>query len=158
MKIEWETEELEEFTANLAKFATFEAEMERAARELAKILRDAIKRHTPTKTFTLYNGWRGHYTITKKEDGVLVEFTNNVPYAWAVNYGHYAKNQFGGPYQVRHRTVALDGRWGQTESEMRVYGHFFVEKGVLDIEESSEVERIVMNAIHRWWRKCLNGK
>ena len=157
MDIKWDMDGFEDFASKLTSFVSFESEMEAAVMELAEILRKAIQNFTPTDTYRLRNGWVGKYTMTKTSNGILVSFINDVPYGWAVNYGHYAKNQFGGPYQIKHRTVALDGRWGQTKSDMRVYGHFFLEKGVLATEENSQVENIIKNHLVKWWKECFSG-
>ena len=158
MKLKWDLDELWNFRDKLT-VATFEKHMKNMTRELAYILLQMIKKHTPVKTGKLQSGWDNtenlSYTIIQTKTGFKVELVNKVDYATYVNYGHRSKNQYGGPYTVTKRTVALDDRWGQTATEYYVYGHFFLEKGVLDSEQ--KMEHVLNKHLNRWWKECFSG-
>ncbi len=162
MKIEWDLSELTEFVERVSDVSIFEQHMTNATRELAYILRDMVKKHTPVKTGKLKSGWDGsgntNYKVIQTKTGFKVELVNEVDYARYVNYGHRSHNQFnkgGKPYTVTRRSVPLDGRWGQTATEYYVYGHFFVEKGVLDSEQ--KLDHVINKHLKRWWKECLSG-
>lgn len=158
IEVVWDFSDVNRFKNNLAAGEIFEKQMERTAKELAKKLKQMIKQFTPVKTGKLKRGWNGNYKITKQKDGFLVEFTNNVEYARWVNYGHRSFNQYnkgGSPYIVKHRTVMLNSRWGQTASPYYVYGWFFLETGVL-LTEEQQANRIIANGLRRFWRECIN--
>lgn len=155
MKLKWDTDEWDTFIYNLSEHHKLTSEMHYCAEDLAKILRGLLKHNTPVVTGTLRRGWDTGYKITKVKGGWMVELENKVDYARWVNYGHKSKNQFGGPYVVKHRTVPLEGRWGQTATEYYVYGHFFVEKSILTLEEHKQVEKIIFDHLRQWWSEVL---
>lgn len=135
----------------------FDPAMKDAAQQVAKAVYKKLKQKTPRRTGQLVGGWDSAANLAFRVSRVnrstyMVELTNNVKYANAVNYGHYSHNQFGGPYVVKHRTVPYyQGNNGATF----VYGHFFVEKSILELEQSNAIEKIMNRCLRAWFRGCI---
>ena len=130
-----------------------------------------MKSLTPVDGYDLINGWDGNkFAVTKKDNWFEVLIVNKTPYALDVNDGHKAYNQYGGPYPI-HNTVKkgpygkLQGRiqvrtpyqWQEGDSTYYVFGHFFVERGMVKLTNTQEIESIIMRELEKWWEGCVNG-
>jgi hypothetical protein len=160
-KVKFEFKELDNFSKRLKESDELRKHFKTITREVASVLKEFMKSNTPVKTGTLRAGWdtqggKMSYTVRATKDGYSVTLYNRVPYAGAVNYGHYSYNQFGGPYEVKNRTVPYyDGNSDDTF----VYGHFFVEKGMLQLENNpSIIDDIIEDELGKWWGWCVSGK
>ena len=153
MKLQWDLSELIDFTNNLGDFSKFENAMHKAAKRLSEELLRRMKELTPIEEGTLINGWNGNnFAVTKKDGGFEVLIVNKTPYALAVNDGHQAYNQYGGPYPIKNRIkVVSPHTWQQGSATYYVFGHFFVERGILRISQTAEIEQIIMNELKKWW-------
>ena len=156
MKIEWDMREFEAFGRELIRQTTFEEAVKKATQDLAKVLHQALKRNTPVMTGELKSGWDDSgnlaYRVTRVPDGFQVVLRNTVDYAYYVNYGHNSYNQYGGPYVVKRRTVKYtQGKSGKTF----VYGHFFVENSITEMEATRQVEKAIMPHLQKWWKRCF---
>lgn len=157
MKVIWDFDNLFAFGERLSEYENFETAIMTATQEIAKALHRALLTRTPVVTGNLRAGWsRGEnlaFRVTRVERGYVVELSNDVDYANWVNYGHHSYNQYGGAYEVKNRTVSYyQGNKGKTY----VYGHFFLEKSILDVE--GQVERIIQKELQKWLEWCVNGK
>lgn len=175
MKLKWDFHELYDFGERIANVAEFEKVCEKATKELAKVFQDMLISKTPLVTGQLAAGWAGaencSYTVKRMKSGFKVELVNRVPYAKAVNDGHKAYNQFGGPYPI-HDEVSigpygkLRGRiavtepyeWQQGDPSMYVFGHFFVERSIVELENGTELNKVLQKELNKWFRWCVNGK
>lgn len=171
MKLEWDFSELMEFADRLSEYPRFEKEMKKACKDIAKEMLKWIKTYTPVETYTLINGWNGNkFLVTNYEEGFEVLLVNTTPYAFAVNNGHKAYNQYGGPYPIKPYNPR--GAWGKPEGRIQVrtphkwqngnptyyvFGHFFVERGIVRTANTELVENILMKQLTKWWEGCLNG-
>lgn len=170
MKLEWDFHEFTDFTAKLNDLARFEAMCKVAAEEIAKKLLTMLRNNTPVDSGKLLEGWSGTFTATKVKGGFEVVLQNTVDYALAVNDGHKAYNQYGGPYPI-HDEVSigpfgkLQGRiavtspkqWQQGDPTMYVFGHFFVETSILQLDNTKQIEQIIYKQLQQWWKGCFNG-
>ena len=161
MKLKWDIHELTEFGERIGNVDKFNSFMEDATREIAKILHKMLISNTPVKTGTLQAFWQTGenyaYTVKKVSGGFEVELVNKAVYALSVNDGHYSYNQFnvgGEPYLVRHRTVPYTQ--GNSASTF-VFGHFFVESTILQLENGRQLEKLIRKQLDRWFRWCVNG-
>jgi hypothetical protein len=166
MKFEYDFKELSDFADKLRDLAQFEKAMEKATKEIAKVLLRWMKSFTPVEEYTLINGWNGNkFLVTKKDNGFEVLIVNTTPYALDVNDGHKAYNQYGGPYPIHNKVTRgpygkLQGRvqvrsphkWQRGDATYYVFGHFFVERGILRLCETKEIEEIIMDQLNKWWR------
>lgn len=166
MKLEWDLSELTKFANNLGQTAKFEREMKLAAKEIAAELLKRIKTFTPVgDTYQLVNGWNGNdFAVRNVDGGFEVLIVNKTSYALHVNDGHKAYNQYGGPYPI-HEEVSigpfgkLQGRikvtkahqWQKGDHTYYVFGHFFVERGILQLQNTTQVENIIMQELQKWW-------
>ena len=164
MKFEWDFKEFKDFANDLSEFANFEMACRDAAIEISKILREMLINQTPVESGELRSGWsRTGYKIIRTEKGFEVELSNNVEYALSVNDGHMSFNQYGGPYNVDDKNRKKVPRPNKLQKypggskKTYVYGHFFVESSIAIIENSDLVERLIMNELKRWFRRCGNG-
>lgn len=154
MKIDWDFSELNKFADNLSNPANFEREMKFATKELASALLRAIKTFTPVgNTYQLVNGWNGNdFAVKQVEGGFEVLLVNTDEKALWVNDGHKAYNQFGGPYKIHNRVkVTSAHQWQKGSATYYVFGHFFVERGIVQLNNTKEIEQIIMQKLQKWW-------
>lgn len=159
MRIKFDFRELTDFASRLQSGARFEEAMGRTAKAVAKALLKQMKSLTPVDSYELINGWDSNkFAVIKKPNGCEVLIVNKTPYALYVNDGHKAYNQYGGPYQIKHRVqVRSPHQWQEGDQAWYVFGHFFVERGILRLTESKEIEAIIMRELTKWWEGCING-
>ena len=162
MKLEVDVSEITNFFQNLGDEALFDEAMQSAVRKIGKEMKKMLIDNTPYKTGKLQKGWKySHYIIKDEGDGYSVTLTNKVDYARAVNYGHYSRNQFNPtssgkpPYVVKNRTVPYTQG---NNADTFVFGHFFVEKSMLQLRDSKVIERILRKELVKWFKRCANGK
>lgn len=154
MKFEWDFSELTQFGNRLENLSTFNDSMENATKRLSKALLKWMKEFTPVEDYDLINGWNGNkFLVTKQQDGFEVLIVNKTPYALAVNDGHRVKNRADGEYlKVHHRIqVRTPHQWQENISEWFVFGHFFVERGILRLKDTKQIEQIIMQELKKWW-------
>lgn len=166
MTFEFDFSELETFSDEL------QFRLKRAEREilykLATELYVLLKQFTPVKTGELRSGWKsGNFQVQAEKDGYFVELINDVKYASDVNYGHYSRNQFGGPYLVKNRAEGYEsdqpslykkyesGYSSPSDPDKFVFGRFFVEKSIMSLERNKAIDRIVMDCLEDWWEDCI---
>lgn len=159
MKITWDFDELYTFADRLADMKRFTEFAEKATKDISKSLLKQMKSLTPVDSYELINGWEGNkFAVVKKDDGFEVLIVNKTPYALYVNDGHKAYNQYGGPYPIKHRVqVRSPHQWQAGDATWYVFGHFFVERGILRLTETKEIEQIVLRELKKWWEGCING-
>lgn len=164
MKLEWDFKEVFDFADRLGNLERFDAFMEEAVREIGDALRKLLKANTPVVTGKLQHGWDNDataFSVEKAKNGFIVTLTNDVEYAYYVNYGHYSYNQFnkgGEPYVVKNRVkVPVPHSLQITTSEKFVYGHFFVEDTMIKFENSAELNRLILEHLDKWFGWCVNG-
>lgn len=159
MRLEWDFSELEGFIKRINDHDKYAKMCKQLTRELAKVLHEMLFDTTPVKTGQLAAGWGGGenyaYKIVEHNNGYKVTLYNRVPYAKFVNDGHYSYNQYGGAYEVKRRTVPYTQ--GKNEPTF-VFGHFFVEKSILKVENSAELEKVLSKELEKWFAWCVNGK
>lgn len=153
MKLDFDFSELVAFGDNLV--TTYDDVAEEITRKVARALYDRLKIRTPKKTGELRSGWdkSGNlaFRVQRDADGFFVELRNETEYANWVNYGHHSYNQFGGPYVVKNRTVKYYQGNGAVTF---VYGVFFVEKSILELEESKAVKKLAERCLETWFEGC----
>lgn len=164
MKLKWDIKEWVDFGQRVGNVVTFNERMEKATQEIAKKLHKMLIRNTPVDTGTLQSFWQTSenyaYTIRRVSGGFEVILVNSATYALSVNDGHYSHNQYnkgGTPYVVKHRTPKMYTVEGANTDETFVFGHFFVEKSIVEIENSN-LEKVIRTMLEQWWRWCCNGK
>ena len=155
MKLVWDLHELTDFGDNLKSFGSaFNPHIQKAAKEIAKVLLKYMRELTPEdKTGKLITGWNGNSFLVKGvPNGYEVEIVNTTEYATPVNDGHEAHNQFGGPYVVKNRVkVTSPYQWQKGDPTYYVFGHFFVERGILQLNNTDKVEQLIMKELQKWW-------
>ena len=164
MKIKFDTRELDQFSKKLRKQALFNKHMKHLTQEIAKVLHQMIKDKTPVKTGKLKTAWDSKknlsYKVKKVAGGYQVTLTNDsttklgFPYALSVNDGHYSYNQFGGAYEVRNRHVPY---WDGKADSTFVYGHFFVDKSVLILENGKRLNMLIEKELEKWFTEVVGG-
>lgn len=160
MRVEWDFSELYRFADRLRNVSNFEKHMKAAAEKIARELCRKMKQLTPVEYGDLIDGWNGNkFLATKVKNGYEVLIINKTPYARYVNDGHRVRNQKDGPYlQVKHRIkVPSPHQWQVDVSEWYVFGHFFVERGILQLNNTKQIESIIFIELKRWWEECVNG-
>lgn len=138
MNLEWDFSELYDFADNLMNKYNLNTTLMTATREIAKVLHSFLLIHTPVVTGNLRKMWSAGgnlaFTVTPTATGYQVTLVNTAQtdkgfkYGLAVNDGHKTSSGTG---------------W--------VMGRFFVEKAIIQTMESSEIEKILMNELQKWW-------
>lgn len=165
MKFEWDFKELLDFSERLTEKDEFQQASKKFTKALAKELHEMLFNQTPVKTGRLAAGWGGaeNYAYQVVDLGNLYEVTlvNEVEYALSVNDGHYSYNQFNvgtkKPYKVVNRTPKMHTVPGAKQGSTYVYGHFFVEKSILLLENSTELDTLLEKELYNWFRWCVSG-
>jgi hypothetical protein len=157
MKLEWDFSEFEEFANKLSNVSNFENHIQNATKRLAKALLGWMKSFTPVDTYELIRGWDGNdFAVQRVKNGFEVLIVNKCEYASAVNDGHKAYNQYGGPYPIKKRIQVRNSHpWQKGDPTYYVFGHFFVERGILRLCSTSEIEQILMQELEKWWEGCF---
>ena len=171
MNLEYDFSELFDFADRLDNYEIFADHMEKAAKDISKALLKRMKDLTPIDGYDLINGWDGNkFLVTEVDEGFEVLIVNKCPYGIPVNDGHKSYNQYGGPYKIHNEvTRGLFGktqgrvqvrqpyRWQKEVSDWYVFGHFFVERGILRLKDTKEIETMLLRELDRWWGECING-
>lgn len=159
MKVEYDFSELKQFANRLSNLGEFERSVERIAKDISKALLKQMKSFTPVDEYDLINGWDGNkFAVVKKDNGFEVLIINRTPYALYVNDGHKVYNQYGGPYPIKRRIqVRSPHKWQEGDATYYVFGHFFVERGIVRLTHTQEIEAIIMRELEKWWEGCING-
>lgn len=152
MKIEYDLRELVEFANNLTN-SELQKTFKRITKDIAKALLKRMKGLTPVDEYDLINGWDGNkFLVRSVGDGYEVSIVNKTPYALYVNDGHKVFNQYGGAYPIKRRVqVRSPHQWQQGDATYYVFGHFFVERGILTLNNTNEIESIIMRELEKWW-------
>ena len=158
MKIEWDISELTEF-ANKLVDNRFEVEMNRATKEVAHALLKLIKKHTPIgDTWQLINGWNENdLAVTEVDGGYEVFLINRTMYATWVNDGHRQRPGRFIPGYFAHGRFYYnpESPGGMVLRKPFVKGRFFVEKGILELNNGNGIQTIVRNHLRKWWEGCF---
>jgi hypothetical protein len=163
MKLELDFSELTEFANELIN-PKLEDTFKRITKDIGKALLKRMKSLTPVDEYDLINGWEGNqFAVKKVANGYEVLIVNKDPKAPWVNDGHMAYNQHGGPYKIHPHghwsknkprgriQVRSPYQWQQGDQKYYVFGHFFVERGILQLENTDEIEQIIMRELQKWW-------
>jgi hypothetical protein len=155
MEFEWDFSELIEFAKNLEDNDLPDT-FKRITKDISKALLKRMKSLTPVDEYDLINGWDGNAFLVKEVGtGFEVEIVNKDPKALWVNDGHKAFNQFGGPYPIKRRIqVRSPHKWQKGDATYYVFGHFFVERGILQLKNTKEIESIILKNLEKWWSAC----
>ena len=160
IKFEFDTTILQKAFKTL-KPQVFDLAIKEATREIAREAHKALLTNTPVVTGELLAGWNTGenlaFTAKKVDGGYEVTLTNKVSYASPVNYGHPAKNQYGGPYVVHDRIkVPVAHSLQNPADDTWVWGHFFVEESELQTEP--KCYDIVQKNLRKYFMRWLSGK
>ncbi len=165
MKIDIDFSELIEFGNRLVG-ADMETTFKRITKDIGKALFKRMRSLTPVgDTYTLVNGWNGnHFLVTETAEGYEVLIVNRDPKAQWVNDGHKAYNQYGGAYPIKpYNPNGIYGKpegriqvrsshsWQKGDPTYYVFGHFFVERGIIQLKNTDEIESIIMRELEKWW-------
>lgn len=172
MEVEYDFKELYEFSDRLNDLTRFNECATRIVRDISKALLKWMKSYTPVDTYELIHGWddASKVVVVKKNTGYEVLLVNKTPYAVYVNDGHKSYNQYGGAYPIKPYNP--HGAWGKPEGRIQVrsphkwqegdatwyvFGHFFVERGIVRLTDTKELDAILCKELEKWWEGCLHG-
>lgn len=163
MKLEWDLHELINFGNRVGDTAEFDKYMEKITQEIAKKLHDMLIKNTPVDFGTLQAFWTTpenySYVVEKKGDGYEVTLVNKAIYALWVNDGHRQRpgRFIPGYWEGKHFRYDPNADSGMVLKKPWVKGRFFVEKSILQVENSVVIEKIINKQLNRWIRWCANG-
>lgn len=158
MRFDWDFSELYQFADKLGEVGRLETALKRATKDIAKALLKRMKSLTPVDEYDLISGWEGNHFLVKEVDGGFeVLIVNRDEKATWVNDGHRVRNRKDGPfYKVKRRIqVRKPHQWQKPVNDWYVFGHFFVERGILQLNNTVEIEEIIMRELEKWWEGCF---
>lgn len=164
MKLDWDLHELVEFGERVADVESFDKHMKIAAQEITKKLHQMLITNTPVDFGNLRMGWQTSenysYLVEKKGDGYEVTLINKTLYALWVNDGHKQRpgRFIPGYWEGKHFRYDPNADGGMVLKKPWVQGRFFVEKSVLQLENSVIIEKVINTQLKKWFGWCVNGK
>ena len=155
MEINWDFSEFTEFADRLQNQSRLELELERATKEIAHELLKRIKKHTPIgDTWMLTNGWNNNgLVVVKQANGFEVLLVNRTMYATWVNDGHRQRPGRFIPGYFAHGRFYYDPskNEGMVLRKPFVKGRKFVEKGILEMNNTNLIQSIIRRHLRDWW-------
>lgn len=148
MKIEFDFSELYKFADNLSDENLFDNALISATQLIAKVLHQNLLKFTPVKTGRLRKMWDAGdnllFTVEKVDNGFEVTLVNKARSGKdAVSGDESTGFMYGLAVEEGHKIAT--GGW--------VKGKFFVKDSVAKTAKSSELERIIMGELQKWWDK-----
>lgn len=140
MKLEYDLKEFHRFAENLKDTHELETALMTATQNIARVLHQHLLLNTPIDTGNLRKMWSAgdnlYFMVEDLGDSYQVTFTNE-----AKNNGF----MYGVAVNDGHRTPDGSG-W--------VMGRFFVEKSIIQVGESQQLNNIIMRELEKWWKGC----
>lgn len=141
MKFEFDLHELVDFSNKLQDTYELETTLMTATQNVARVLHAHLLNNTPVDTGNLRKMWSAgdnlYFTVEKRGSGYEVTFINE-----AKNNGF----MYGRAVNDGHKTPDGNG-W--------VMGRFFVEKSIVQVRDSKQLESIVFKELQQWWKGCF---
>lgn len=140
MKLEWDFSELTNFADRLKNTYSLKTHLMTATQEIAKVLHSYLLSQTPVDTGNLRKMWSAGdnllFTVKTVPNGYEVTLVN------AARNGSKDGFMYGLAVNDGHRTPGGGGF---------VAGRFFVERSILQTTNSSELNRIIIQELQKWW-------
>lgn len=163
MKFNWDFSELTEFAERLTTAEEFDKYVGKVTQEIAKKLHQMLITNTPVDFGTLQAFWQTsenyNYMVEDKGSRYEVTLINKAIYATWVNDGHKQRpgRFIPGHWEGSHFRYDPNATEGMVLKKPWVQGRFFVEKSILQIENSVVIEKIINTQLQKWFRWCVNG-
>lgn len=163
MKLEWDFQELFNFGNKVKDTGEFEKYIKVAVREIAKKLHQMLITNTPVDYGTLQAFWKTDenysYVVEATGSGYEVTLINQAVYALWVNDGHRQRpgRFIPGYWEGKHFRYDPNANGGMVLKKPWVQGRFFVEKSILQVENSTILEKILNQQLNKWFGWCVNG-
>lgn len=154
MQIKYDFSELIEFAERLEN-SDLDKTFKKITKDISKALLKRIKGYTPVLDYDLLQAWdKNKFLVTETNNGYEVLLVNDMEYGIWVNDGH--KQRPGrfvpGIWLSANRFQYIEGYpRGMILKKDWVKGRFFVEKGILSIKNTQEIEQIIMRELQKWW-------
>ena len=164
MRFEWDITELLDFGDRVSDVAALDKYLGIATQEIAKKLHQMLIKNTPVDFGTLQAFWQTPenytYMVEKTATGFEVTLINRAIYALWVNDGHKQRpgRFIPGYWEGNHFRYDPNATSGMVLKKPWVQGRFFVEKSILQIENSTVIDKIVNTQLKKWFGWCVNGK
>jgi hypothetical protein len=164
MKLKWDFKELTDFAERLTDREELGKHLGKATQDIAKKLHQMLITNTPVDFGTLQAFWKTseNYSYLVEDTGSSYEVTliNRAIYATWVNDGHKQRpgRFIPGYWEGSHFRYDPNANSGMVLKKSWVQGRFFVEKSILQIENSVVIEKIINTQLQNWFRWCVNGK
>lgn len=164
MKAIWEIDDILKFGNRLSDYANFEKNLGKTTQEIAKLLHKMLIKNTPVDFGTLQSFWKTDenysYLVERVENGFAVTLINRAMYAKWVNNGHRQRpgRFIPGYWEGTHFRYDPNADGGMVLKKSWVKGRFFVEKSILTLENTSELNKIIYKELKKWFGWCVNGK
>lgn len=137
MRLEWDFSELYKFADNLKESYNRETMLMTATQNVARLLHKNLLNLTPVDTGNLRKMWSAgdnlNFTVEKVGEGYEVTFINTAQRDTGFMYGVVVNDGHKSP----------SGSW--------VMGKFFIEKSIIQLSESKQLENIIYKELEKWW-------
>ena len=164
MKLKWDVHEITEFGNRISNAGKFNEYISKSVKEIAKKLHQMLITNTPVDFGTLQAFWKTSenysYIVEQSKNGFEVTLINRAIYATWVNDGHKQRpgRFIPGRWEGTHFRYDPNADSGMVLKNSWVQGRFFVEKSILQLENSVGIEQIVYKQLDKWFGWCVNGK
>ena len=164
MRLKWDIRELTDFGDRVGDVKNLDKYLSKAPQEIAKKLHQMLITNTPVDFGTLQAFWQTEenysYIVEKTGSGYEVTLINRAIYALWVNDGHRQRpgRFIPGYWEGKHFRYDPNADGGMVLKKSWVDGKFFVEKSILQVENSAVIEKIINKQLKDWFGWCVNGK
>lgn len=163
MRLKWDFTEWLDFANRIVSVTEFEDGISKAAQSISKSLHKLLIKNTPVDFGTLQAFWQTEenysYMVERKANGYTVTLINRAIYALWVNDGHKQRpgRFIPGYWEGNHFRYDPNANGGMRLKKPWVKGKFFVEKSILELENSTQLNAVIYKQLQTWFRWCVNG-
>lgn len=147
---EFDLHEFVEFSNKLQDTYELETALMTATQNVARVLHKHLLINTPVDTGNLRKMWSAgnnlYFTVENKNGGYEVTFINKAVNKRNVSEKYPNGFEYGIAVNDGHKTPDGTG-W--------VMGRFFVEKSIVQVRDSKQLESIVFKELQTWWKGCF---
>ena len=159
MKVTFESKDFTTFESSLRSDAKFGEAIGKVAKQIANSLYKILWKHTPVDFGFLRSRWNttenAAYTVEKDGERYSVTLYNRAEYAVWVNDGHRQRpgRFIPGEWVGNHFRYDPKAKGGMRLKEPWVEGRFFVEKSIVELGGSSELNTFLSEELQKWWEE-----
>jgi hypothetical protein len=163
MRLKWDFKEWVNFGDKISDIDEFNRFAKDGCQAIAKVLHQMLISNTPVDYGVLQAGWQTSenyaYEVKTTPWGYQITLYNRTEYATWVNDGHKQRpGRFIPGYWIgNHFRYDPNATEGMVLKKPWVHGRFFVEKSIIQLENSTKIESILYKELTKWFRRCMKS-